>query len=148
MNAMVDLVVARCQTLVAGETFDDPNVQGATLPITVHAHALPVVDNPDDKAEQSPYLVVRLAGFEESAGKHNPLIRLIGEIYTEGNVADGMADLLRLIACLRPLVERGPGNIAGYKLIPPIVWQIGDKETGNQPYPYYKFQADLRYAGV
>lgn len=147
MNSLVAAIVSRCQTLVTGQKFDDPS-GGADLAITVHAHALPVAESPEDKAEQSPYLVVRLVGLEESQAKFNPVVRVIGEIYTADGVADGMADLLRLIDCLRPLVERGPGNIAGYKIIPPIVWQIGDKETGNQPHPFYQFQADLRFAGV
>lgn len=147
MNSLVAAIVNRCKSLVAGQTFDDPT-EGVDLALTVHAHALPVVDVPDEKAEQTPYLVVRLIGLEESQSKFNPVIRIIGEIYTSGGVSDGMSDLLRLIDCLRPLAERGPGNIAGYKIIPPIVWQIGDKETGNQPHPYYQFQADLRFAGV
>jgi len=148
MNTLVAAVAARCTALVASQFFDDPNTEGVGVPITVHAHALPVVDTPDDRAEQSPYVVVRLVGIEESAGKYTSIVRIIGEIYTADGVAEGMADLLRLVDCLRPLVERGPGNIAGYKLIPPIVWQLGDRETGNQPHPFYQFQADLRFAGV
>ena len=147
MNALITAVAARCTALVAGQLFDDPN-GGSALAVQVHSHALPVVDMPDEKAEQSPYLVVRLVGIEESAGTVTPIVRLIGEIYTADNVAEGMTDLLRLVDLLRPLAGRGPGNLPGYKIIPPIVWQIGDKEGGNQPHPFYQFQADLRIAGV
>jgi hypothetical protein len=147
MNDLISQIVARCDALTAGQLFDDP-AEGAALPVAVYAHALPIAETPEDHAEQVPSVVVRLIGLEESNNKINPLVRVIGEIYTAGGVTDGMADLLRLVDCLRPLVERGPGNLAGYKIIPPVVWQLGDKDAGNQPHPFYQFQADLRIAGV
>lgn len=147
MENLVQAVVTRCEALVAGLLLPDP-VAETLVQVPVFAHALPIATTPDEKGEQCPYVVVRLVGFEESAGKHNPLIRIFGEIYTDGGVAEGMTDLLQLASRLRPLADRGPGNVPGYKLIPPVIWQIGDKETGNQPHPFYQLQADLRFAGV
>lgn len=148
MNALVAKIVDRCATLTAGQTFDNPDAAGDPLTLSIHAHALPIAESPEDKAEQAPYLVVRLMGLDAASGTVSPRISILGELYTDGGVADGMADLLRLVNCLRPLTERGPGNIDGYKILPPIVWQLGDKESGNQPHPFYQFQADLRFAGV
>lgn len=148
MNDIVDKIVARCHALLSGQAFDDPSNEGMQVQATVHAHLLPMATTEEEKREQIPFVLVRLSGLEESGGKINPKITVAGIIYTADGVAEGMADLLRLIGCLRPLVERGPGNIAGYKIIPPIIWQIGDKETGNQPHPFYQFQADLRFSGV
>jgi hypothetical protein len=148
MEALVQAIVARCTTLVDGLALDDPNTENGTVAVQVFPHALPIADNPGDKAEQVPSVVVRLVGIEEASGKVNPIIRVLGEIHTADGVAEGMADLLILVNRLRPLSDRGPGNIANYKLIPPVVWQIGDKETGNQPHPFYQFQADLRFSGV
>lgn len=148
MNGLVAAIVTRCETLLTGLALDDPASESGSVPVAVHAHALPIAEDPAAKAEQAPYLVVRLIGLEESGGKHQPLVRLIGEIYTEGDVAAGMADLLAVVDRLRPLAERGPGNVAGYKILTPIIWQLGDKESGNQPHPFYQFQADLRFVGV
>lgn len=147
MNDLISQIVARCDALTAGQLFDNSS-GGASVEVVTFAHALPIAATPEYHDEMVPYVVVRLMGMEESHNKINPLVRVIGEIYTADGVADGMADLLRLVDCLRPLVERGPGNLAGYKIIPPVVWQLGDKDAGNQPHPFYQFQADLRIAGV
>lgn len=147
MNALITALVSKCTTLVAGLALSSLG-DAALVQVPVYGHALPIVDTPEDKEAQCPYLVVRLVGFEESAGKVNPIVRILGEIYTEGGIADGMTDLLLLVERIRPLVERGPGQVQSFKLLPPAVWQIGDKEDGNQPHPYYQFSLDLRYSGV
>lgn len=148
MNALVAAVASRCEALVEGLRLDDPNAPDRSVQIPVYVHALPIAETGEDKAEQSPSLVVRLAAMEEHDGRVATTIHIHGELFTEGGVEDGMAALLALVDRLRPLCRRGPGNVPGYKLLPPVVWRIGDKETGNQPHPFYQFQATLRFAGA
>lgn len=148
MNALIDAIGQRCTTLAAALRFDDPADEVVQTTLSIHSHALPLATTVEEKEEQAPYLVVRLTGFEDLAGTTVYSVRLIAELFTWGGVADGMEAIGALITALRPLCERGPGNIAGYKVIAPTTWQIGDKESGNQPHPFYECFCELRLAGA
>lgn len=149
MEALVNQIVARCQALLTGSASDDPTDDSGAVAVSVHAHALPIAETDEDKLAQVPYVVVRLLGFEEQGGKVNPVIRVMGCIYTHGSVVDGATDLLSLVERLRPLVDRGPGaGLTGYKILPPVKWRLGDEDNGMQPHPFYECTADLRFVGV
>ena len=148
MNALVDAIALRCAVLVGALSFDDPADNTSPTALAIHSHALPMATTVEEKQEQAPYLVVRLTGIEDSEGKAVYVVRLIAELFTRGGVADGMAAVDTLITALRPICERGPGNIAGYKVLPPALWRIGDKESGNQPHPFYECFCELRLVGA
>ena len=149
MSDLITTILDRLAGLVDGHVFDDPAPLGGTTVPILHAHALPVAETAEEKGEQVPYIVARIMGLDQDAsGALVYQVRLIAELYTHQGVAEGMADLLRLRGLLAPLALRGPGNLAGYKVLGPVVWRLGEAETGNQPHPFYNLTADLRIAAA
>lgn len=149
MTDLITILLDRLAELVAGEVFADPAPLGTAVVLALHGHALPVAASTDDKLEQVPYLVARIMGMEQdSSGALVYQVRLIAELYTHDGVTEGMADLLRLRALLAPIAARGPGNLAGYKVLAPVQWRLGEADSGNQPHPFYHLTADLRIAAA
>ncbi len=148
MNALIDAIAQRCATLLAGQSFDDPADDTSPVAVNIYKHALPVATTEEEKQEQAPYVVARIIGIEDQDGKAVYVVRLGAELFTWGNVAAGYADLDRLVTALRPLCQRGPGNLSGYKVLQPALWQIGNKESGNQPHPFYECFCELRLVGA
>lgn len=148
MNALVDAIALRCAALLAGQSFDDPSDNTSPVAMQIYKHAIPVATTEAEKQEQAPYVVVRVVGIEDQDGKTVFVVRLGVELFTWSDVEAGYADLDRLLAALRPICQRGPSAMAGYKVLHPTVWQIGNKESGNQPHPFYECFCELRIVGA
>lgn len=143
MTGLIAEVIARLQTLTAGEEFDNPVSVGATSPLKFEKGFLEPKRQGASAADDINFVLVRIKGGIGRRREGQVVVRLIGGIHTNGDKDAGQADIERLLGLLVGIEEKR--GFTGYRLSPKPPWFFGDPEEGIQPHPKYYVTVDLTF---
>lgn len=140
---LLDKVLTRLSGITDGTTWDNPaGNEGEKIGLHFYKGGLPPKRSDAQDGEDFPFLAARILAGSEEQNAGIITVRVIGGLYTWGDIVAGQTDVTTLLTYVLSIAEsRG---FSPYQLGLPIKWRLGD-EDGQQPHAYYYLTADLPF---